>query len=267
MIYNCSQCRPKTKHLGIYSNLKTSVISKLTVRKALSNNLVSSTSASNTRKTRTLHNLKTKKISKAALKEQKRAELDNMPLIPCGVSANDEGTFAIDLGVLKSRLQVEELIKERLLLTENGLKQIKSQVIRAPIQRAVRKEKISRKKEEIKSSAIMSEEVSCSVGSMDDTTHMERMEAGEELDGMHPENNFLSPDSIQVKQEEQEMDLLPVDTIDETSMDGMNDECAELQEPEDRTDPVRIFFFFTCFRNFQNEKHLDKNLFTQILNN
>lgn len=235
MLYNCSQCRPITKHLGIYSNLKNSIISKLTVRKALCNNIVSSTSTNTARKTRTLHNMKARKITKAALKEQKRAELDSLPLIPSGIVASIEGTVPVDLGLLKSRLQVEELIKERLLLTENGLKQIKSQVIRAPIQRAVRKERVSRKKEEVKTSAIMSEEISCSAETLDDNLQIERIENGEELES---ENNFLSPD-VQVKQEEQELDLMPSDTIDETSMDGMNDDSLETQEPEDRTDPVR----------------------------
>ena len=57
-------------------------------------------------------------------------------------------------------------------------------------------------------------------------------------DGINPETTFMSPDSVQVKQEETEMDGL----ADETSMDGMADVehaiTLDSQEPEDRTDPV-----------------------------
>ena len=52
----------------------------------------------------------------------------------------------------------------------------------------------------------------------------------------------MSPDSVQVKQEDTEIDGL----ADETSMDGMAEVhdhavAVDSQEPEDRTDPVRKF--------------------------
>lgn len=242
MTYHCVQCRPKTKHLGIYSNLKSSVISKLTIKRVLHGNALISNGFN--RKTKTLHNLKARKLSKAALREQKRAELDALPLIPLDVSANECGTLSIDLLSLKNRVRMDELTKEKLHLTESGLKSIKSQVIRAPIHRAgVRKERISKKKEESKIN-IMSEEITCSVDSSDDTrlTPGERIETPFESDGLVGENEVLSPDLMSIKQEENmDLDLLHPDSTAETDellLDDTNDDPSQGPDPEDMTDPV-----------------------------
>lgn len=149
LTYHCSQCRPLTQHLGIYSSFESSIISKAQIRKinvqrAMPPKLppVSDNSG---RKTKTLHNLKAKRLTKAALKEEQKKQRERQPLYPVqNIITNEFGTFDVDLHVLKSRLKREDIIKANYHLTDTGLKEIKSRVIRAPIRKPDQK---TRKKE------------------------------------------------------------------------------------------------------------------------
>lgn len=204
----------------------------------------------NVKKTKTLHNIKVKKLTKLEIKEQKRAELEAMPLIPENVVTDECGTFRIDLGLLKGRLRMDDIAKPSFHLTDTGMKQIKSQVIRAPIQRTVRKPR--KNDESAKNLAIMSEEVSCSIdGPGENTNHAHEQEGNDHAheqegndhhyDGEHlgGDGDILSPDLI--KQEDMGMDgdIMQPDTTDDMLADDGND----IMDPEDVTDPVRIFLF------------------------
>lgn len=239
MMYHCAQCRPLTKHLGIFSSLKTSIVSKVNIRKALTG---VTQNQSVTRKTKTLHNIKTKKLTRSEIKEQKRAELEATPIIPPNVMADEFGTFELDFGLVKSRLRFEDLSKPTFHLTDAGMKQIKSQVIRAPIQKAVRK---PRKTDDSKTSAIMSEEVSCSVedpeGLQDDNSRLDG-DHMDEMDQIGGEADILSPDVdgtvINIKKEEIESDIMQPDTTAETD-DMYVEDDTNVPDVEDVTDPVR----------------------------
>ena len=238
LVYHCIRCRPKTKHLGIYTNLKASIISKVSIRKAIScQNQIQ-------RKTKPLVSLKAKKLSRSELKEQKRIELEAMPLIPQHAEINECGTFAIDLSNLKARLRMDDIEKPNFHLTETGLKEIKTQVIRAPIHRTnLRKERnILRKREETKTNSIMSEEVSCSVDP-EDPSASNVLGAPFDLEGLGVENDLLSPGMLSVKQEDLDMDLMQPDTtqeIDDFLNDEENEENIFAPEPEDVNDPVGL---------------------------
>lgn len=226
MTYHCALCRPKTKHLGIYSSLKTSVITKLSIRKAISSK--DSALTNSTRKTKTLHNMKSQKLTKAALKEQKRAELEAMPLVPHNALADELGRVTIDLNLLKQRLRCDDTMRERLHLTDSGLKQIKGQVIRAPHVRNVRK---GRKKDDVKGLSGL-EEVTCSVDSAEDVGGIGTDKNDNSFD---VEQEMLSPD---VKNEDGlDMEMIQPDpTVETDDLDDTQDDTAP--DPEDTTDPV-----------------------------
>lgn len=238
MTYHCALCRPKTKHLGIYSSLKTSVITKLSIKKAITGSSSSSNPANSNsnRKTKTLHNLKSQKLTKQALKEQKRAELEAMPLVPHNAMSDELGRVTIDLNLLKQRLRCDDTIRERLHLTDSGLKQIKAQVIRAPHVRSVGRK--GRKKDDIKGvpGVVMSEDVTCSVDSADDiggTLGLDKIDNSFEV-----EQDVLSPD---IKTEDGlDMDLLQPDTTAETDdlLDETQEDISAAPDPGDTTDPV-----------------------------
>ncbi|XP_047136295.1 uncharacterized protein LOC100209023 isoform X1 [Hydra vulgaris] len=251
LIYHCIRCRPKTKHLGIYTNLKASTISKVSIKKAIScQNQIQ-------RKTKPLVSLKAKKLSRSELKEQKRIELEAMPLIPQHAEINECGTFAIDLSNLKARLRMDDIEKPNFHLTETGLKEIKTQVIRAPIHRSnLRKERnISRKREETKNNSIMNEEVSCSIDPEDPSASV--LGASFDLEGLGVENDLLSPGMLSVKQEDLDMDLMQPDTtqeLDDFLNDEENEENVFAPEPEDVNDPFEFFGVNLL------EKHLNMEL-------
>ena len=217
MAYHCVHCRPKTKHLGIYSSLKSSVITKVSIRKALSNS-----QGEKPKKAKTLKDVKQDKLSKAALREQKRAEEDALPLVPQNAIADESGVVGIDLNLLKSKLRCDDTLKERLHLTEVGLKQIKGLVIRAP---HIRNIKARRKKEE-KSLYVQS-----TFENHDDQS-MDKSETPFETSADH---DILSPEAV--KQEDPlELDSVPDATVE--NEDLMLDDDAMAPDPEDATDPV-----------------------------
>lgn len=217
MTYHCVHCRPKTKHLGIYSSLKSSVITKVSIRKALSNS-----QGEKPKKAKTLKDVKLDKLSKAALREQKRAEEDAQPLVPHNAIADKSGVVGIDLNLLKSKLRCDDTLKERLHLTEVGLKQIKGLVIRAP---HIRNIKARRKKEER----------SLLVQSIFENHDDQSMDKSETTFETSVDHDILSPE---VKQEEGEMDVAP-DVVPDTTAE--NEDLIlddDEPDPEDATDPV-----------------------------
>jgi len=245
MTYHCVHCRPKTKHLGIYSNLKSSVITKVSIRKALNNGQ----GATNNKKTKTLHNLKAQKLSKAALREQKRAEEDAQPLVPHDAIVNEAGVVDIDLNSLKSKIRCDETLRERLHLTEVGLKQIKGLVIRAPPAKHLHGRGRSRKKDDNKGGLAVStnEEASSTVDNIDEAS----MDKPEPTLESAPEQDILSPEVANIKQEEgMELEMIAQDTTAETEdgfmLDDTNNDDTAAPDPEDTTDPVSITLLTSC---------------------
>ena len=239
MTYHCVHCRPKTKHLGIYSNLKSSVITKVSIRKALNNG---QNATNNNKRTKTLHNLKAQKLSKAALREQKRAAEDAQPLVPHDAIVNDAGVVDIDLNSLKSKIRCDETLRERLHLTEIGLKQIKGLVIRAPPAKHLHGRGRSRKKEDNKGGLAVpiNEEASSTVDNVDEAS-MDKPEPP--LEGAPDQQDILSPEVGNIKQEEgMEIDMIAQDTTAETEdglmLDDTNNDDIAAPDPEDTTDPV-----------------------------
>lgn len=253
MTYHCALCRPKTKHLGIYSSLKTSVITKLSIRKALGTN--SATPANNNRKTKTLHTVKSNKLTKAALREQRKAELEAMPLVPHNALADELGRVDIDLNNLKQRLRCDDTMRERLHLTDSGLKTIKAQVIRAP---PVRK---GRKKDDSKGGLSMPEDVTYSVDSADDIGAQMSLEKADT--SFDTENDILSPE---IKTEE-DLDLIQGDTTAETDdlLDDTQEENTTTVDPEDTTDPVSTSQLFSRSQLIASVKSRDCSLFSRFL--
>ena len=222
MTYHCVHCRPKTKQLGIYSSLKSSVITKVSIRKALSNS-----QGEKPKKAKTLKDVKLDKLSKAALREQKRAEEDAQPLVPHNAIPDESGVVGIDLNLLKSKLRCDDTLKERLHLTEVGLKQIKGLVIRAP---HIRNIKARRKKEE-RSLLVQS------IFENHDDQSMDKSETPFETSADH---DILSPE---VKQEEGDMDVAP-DIAPDTTAENEELILDDYEpDPEDATDPVYLNFF------------------------
>ncbi|XP_066928709.1 histone-lysine N-methyltransferase 2C-like [Clytia hemisphaerica] len=263
MTYHCVHCRPKTKHLGIYSSLKSSVITKVSIRKALNSN----DKNEKPKKTKTLKDVKLDKMAKAALREQKRAAEDALPLVPQNAVRDDSGVVDIDLNMMRSKLRCDDTLKERLHLTENGLKQIKSLVIRAPHIRSTRARRRKEEKnlfvatltEESNQASIADESNQAIIENQDEQsvdkpdmpsappseTLPEPIEGSQDLlDGAIPssepllgtaEPDIMSPE--QVKQED-DMEMIAPDTTAETDELLLDDYDID---PEDATDPFEFF--------------------------